>query len=81
MIIKAENPWHSSKNVLIFAGIRGIGTWGAAECLRNEWKKIYDLKRSDGKHSKRGNFVTLVKVCLKKGDIIELNVERMIDLD
>src|SRR5687768_14680294 len=29
MIIKARNPWNEQHKILIIAGIRGIGTWGA----------------------------------------------------
>ena len=55
MIVKASNPYNPVAKVLIIAGIRGIGTWGAAKFLREHAKKI--TQRAKGE-----NFAMLVKV-------------------
>ena len=81
MIIKTRNPWAHDKMMLVLAGIRGIGTWGAAECLSSNWRELYSRKRNDGKHSKKGDFAAIIEVTIKKGDIISLYIRNMIDLD
>lgn len=55
MIVKASNPYNPSAKVIIVAGIRGIGTWGAARFLREQ---AGDIARRFG----NGNFAMLVKV-------------------
>lgn len=67
------------------AGIRGIGTWGAAECLKKWWKPIYSAKastRSIGGPSKAGDFAALVKVRYRNYDIKEgTGMTHFADLD
>ncbi len=31
------------------AGLRGIGTWGAGECIKKEWQQIFDKLPSKDK--------------------------------
>lgn len=33
-ITKITNPFEGTTKILILAGVRGIGTWGAAECIK-----------------------------------------------
>ncbi|MFN0180721.1 MAG: hypothetical protein ACKVZ0_18115 [Gemmatimonadales bacterium] len=40
MIIKCPNPFDRGSTVLIVAGVRGIGTWGAAYYLRDHATKL-----------------------------------------
>lgn len=47
LIIRAENPWNPETRLIIIAGIRGIGTWGAARYLRSQIREL--LKRRHGK--------------------------------
>jgi len=79
IILKANNPWAAQFKILIVAGIRGIGTWGAAECLKKWWQPIYDEKGNNKKEgsSKLGSFVALVNIKydeydIKKGKLIDL---------
>ncbi len=80
-IIKTSNPWEPDKRILILAGIRGVGTWGASEFIKKHWEKLYNKKRSDGKHTKRGNFAAIIKVLYKDCDLKEFSLEDFIDLD
>ncbi len=41
IIMKVHNPWNKSKKLLLIAGVRGIGTWGAAEFFNKSWKELY----------------------------------------
>lgn len=79
IILKAKNPWASQYNILIIAGIRGIGTWGAAECLKKWWQPIYSEKGANKKEgsSKQGSFVALVNIKYNEYDIKE---GKLIDL-
>lgn len=42
LIVKAPNPYNDKAKVFIIAGIRGIGTWGAAHYLCHCLREIYD---------------------------------------
>lgn len=55
LLVRANSPWNKNKTVFIIAGIRGIGTWGAARCLRDHTDEI--IKKSKG-----ANFALIVKV-------------------
>ena len=58
------------------AGIRGIGTWGAAECIKKNWRGIYDrLER------KRGSFSALVLVTYENCDITNTEVMQVKEFD
>lgn len=83
MIIKAQNPWAAQYKLLIIAGIRGIGTWGAAEFLKKWWKPLYERKGYDksNKIYKTGNFAALVHVTYKEYDISNVELIDVVDLD
>ena len=83
IILKAKNPWASNLNILIVAGIRGIGTWGAAECLKKWWQPIYSEKASQKKKgsSKYGSFVALLGINYDEYDIKEAKLIALKDLD
>ncbi len=55
LVVRANNPFKAGKKVLIIAGMRGIGTWGAAKYLRNNYRKINTL-------FKGGDFALIVSV-------------------
>jgi hypothetical protein len=83
MIVKCPNPWAPQRKLLIVAGIRGIGTWGAAEFLKKGWKELYDKKdksRSRGT-SAGGDFAAIVSVHYENYDIVKVTLERVVDLD
>jgi hypothetical protein len=72
-ITKTSNifdPKNRSK-IYIVAGIRGIGTWGAAECLKKQWKQIYDKIDSSKKDT---NFSAVIRIKYKRLDITDIKV-------
>lgn len=85
IIVKSFNPWNPKYRLLILAGIRGIGTWGAAEMLKKWTKKIYEKKGNSLKKgtSKEGNFIAYIKVMYTDLDIKEPPADsvQVIDLD
>lgn len=82
MIIKARSPWAAQHKILIVAGIRGIGTWGAAEFLKKWWKALYDEKGNDRKKAvcKEGDFAALVEVQYRDSDIKNVKLLHVVDL-
>ncbi|MDY6904324.1 MAG: hypothetical protein SWH61_06535 [Thermodesulfobacteriota bacterium] len=83
IILKAKSPWASQYNILVVAGIRGIGTWGAAECLKKSWEAIYAEKGADKKTgaSKQGSFVALENISFSDYDIKPPTLIDLKDLD
>lgn len=81
VLVKATNPWDFSKKVLILAGIRGIGTWGAGEFLKKEWPEIYNRKNSKNGLKKGGDFTAVIRVNYNKCDLVSFKIENFIDLD
>jgi hypothetical protein len=74
-ITKITNPFnndlHHRTKIFIVAGIRGIGTWAAAECIKKGWEQIY--KKLDTAN-KSANFSALIKIKYDKLDIVEIKV-------
>jgi len=55
VVIRTDNPFNPGTKVLIVAGIRGVGTWGAAKYLRQHAKEL--ARKTKGK-----DFACLLKV-------------------
>lgn len=83
IIAKTINPWSPAHRLLIVAGLRGIGTWGAAEALKKSWQEMYEKKGDDRNKgtSKGGNFVAVLRVHYQDEDIKSPDLLNMIDLD
>ena len=83
VIVKAQNPWAAQHKILVVAGIRGIGTWGAAEFLKKWWQDLYDQKdksRARGT-TKAGDFAALVRVHYEDHDIKDATLLHIVDLE
>lgn len=80
MIIKVTNPWNGANKIFIVAGVRGIGTWGAAEYLRKYAEELYQAKSGSGKFKKNGNFAALLKVTYENFDIVQVELRQLIDI-
>jgi hypothetical protein len=74
VVTKVTSPWNDKMKVVWVAGIRGIGTWGAAECVKKEWRQIYDQLPPDGKNC---DFSALLKVEYDNCDITSVEVRRV----
>jgi hypothetical protein len=46
LVLKNKNPNNPGSIVVVIAGIRGIGTWGASDHLRKKAEEIYRKKRA-----------------------------------
>jgi hypothetical protein len=75
IITKVHNPWNADNILIIVAGIRGIGTWGAAEFLKKKWMMIYDLLPEGKKDSE---FSALIQVSYERYDIKDWRVVRVV---
>lgn len=77
IIVKAQNPWSSQHKVLVVAGTRGFGTWGAAELLKKWWKPLErQLRRQQG-HKRGGDYAALVSVHYQDLDIKGARLEHL----
>jgi len=75
VITKAANPWNPKNKVFWIAGIRGIGTWGAAECVKKQWLAIYNELPKGGKDV---DFSALIKVHYDNSDIANTEIVKVI---
>ena len=74
VVTKVTNPWNEKTKVVWVAGIRGIGTWGAAECIKKEWRQIYEQLPRDRKDL---DFSALLKIEYDHCDITSVDVRRV----
>jgi hypothetical protein len=80
MIFKITNPWNGANKIMIIAGIRGIGTWGAADFLRKRADELYRQKSGTGPFKKNGDFAALLKVTYENYNIIQVDLRQLIDI-
>jgi hypothetical protein len=78
VVTKVANPWNEANKVVWVAGIRGIGTWGVAECIKKGWRQIYDRLPEDRKDS---DFSALLKVQYDNCDVTSVGLCRLELLD
>lgn len=74
-ITKISNPNNARNKIILIGGVRGIGTWGAAECLKKEWQQIYEKLP---KKNKECDFSALIIIKYDNMDIIEIKVHEVI---
>lgn len=77
IVTKITNPMNHDMKILWIAGIRGIGTWGAGECIKKEWRQIYN-KLPEGR--KDCNFSALLRVYYNNIDIVSIKVLEVVPL-
>ncbi|MCP4663499.1 MAG: hypothetical protein GY856_49570 [bacterium] len=74
ILSKVVNPWNSVSKIFIVAGIRGIGTWGAAECIKKKWQDIYN---HPALRDKTGEFSALLKITYSDYDIVNIEIHNV----
>ena len=74
VVTKVQNPWNPNNKVVWLAGLRGIGTWAAGECVRKQWKHIYD-RLPEGK--KDCDFTALLRIKYSNCDITRIEVRQV----
>lgn len=62
LLAKFPNPWNPNATILVAAGIRGYGTWGAAEFLLNNGTKLFE-------RTKGTDFAAVVKATVAGSSI------------
>jgi hypothetical protein len=80
LFAKLGNPANQASHIFLVAGLRGIGTWGAANFARNKAKEILRRKRRH-KLFKRGSFALLVAITYRDFDIADTTMIDFIDLN
>jgi hypothetical protein len=76
VFVKLRNPSNPDTIIIAIAGIRGIGTWGATDCIRKYAKEIFKRKQK----KKTGDFLMAVAINYKNYDIVSSEVKDFIDL-
>jgi hypothetical protein len=77
VITKIQNPWNNKTKIIMVAGIRGIGTWGAAECVKKHWREIYDRLPRDQKDC---DFSALLSIQYENSDITSFKVSQVLQV-
>lgn len=67
LVVNTANPWNPKTTMLLVAGIRGIGTWGAANHLRRHARDV-------GRRTKTGRFAMVVRVRYENWDIVRTQI-------
>lgn len=70
VLAKFANPWNPANMIIIAAGIRGIGTWGATDHLRRNAADLFGRKTGD----KTGEFVAYLDIVYRKFNLVKTSV-------
>ena len=79
-LAKVTNPWNNSNKILLVNGVRGIGTWGAAEYIRKNPNQIYHKKMGSNGYQKSGDFALALTIKYKNCDIKDIDCQQLIDI-
>ncbi|MEW8632246.1 MAG: hypothetical protein AB2591_19790 [Candidatus Thiodiazotropha sp.] len=69
IILRRPNPKNESCSVIVLAGVRGIGTWGASDHLRKYASQLYRRIRKDPEGALSKGFLAVLDVKYEKFDI------------
>lgn len=75
VLLRRPNPRNASNSVVVIAGIRGIGTWGASDCLRKQAEALAHNLKSNGNSRLPAGFLALVEVDYENFDILRTRVK------
>jgi hypothetical protein len=74
ILMKTWNPWKPDHRILVLAGARGLGTWGAGEFVKKWWDRI--PSHLGGKLHAEDNFAAILQVVYENRDIKDVFVEK-----
>lgn len=74
-ILRRPNPKNPSCSVVVLAGIRGVGTWGASDHLRKNAKKLFARVKKDDSNAIDHGFLAILDAEYEKFDITHTRVK------
>ncbi len=74
-ILRRPNPKNDSCSVVVLAGIRGIGTWGASDHLRKHAQKLSARVAKDQDNAIKQGFLAVIDVDYENFDIAQTKVK------
>ena len=74
-ILRRPNPKNELCSVVILAGIRGIGTWGASDHLRKHAKKLSARVAKDQDNAIKQGFLAVITADYENFDIVQTKVK------
>lgn len=74
-ILRRPNPKNETAAVLLLAGIRGIGTWGASDHLRKHSKALAQRVARDQGGAMNHGFLALLEIEYENFDIVRTKVK------
>ena len=80
VIAKFENPYDANNTLLVIAGVRGIGTWGAAYYLRQHSAELYERKSGSRPFKKDGQFIAFLSIHYQDFRIVNTRLELVDDI-
>jgi hypothetical protein len=80
-ILRRPNPKNESCSVVLLAGIRGIGTWGASDHLRKQAKRLAARVRRDQEGAAQHGFLAVIEVEYENFDIVQSKVKDVTSVD
>lgn len=74
-ILRRPNPRNPVSTILVLAGIRGRGTWGASDHLRKNAKKLHARVKKDGENALDRGFLAVLDVDYENFDITRTRIK------
>ncbi len=70
-LFKFRNPKNDAGRTIVvgLAGLRGIGTWAASDCLRKKYRELHRRKSNEGHFVKDGDFIAFISAEYERFDI------------
>lgn len=80
VIAKFKNPYDPANILLVVAGVRGIGTWGAAYYLRHKSAELYQRKTGSQPYRKDGEFIAFLSIRYENLRIVDTRLQVFEDI-
>lgn len=80
LLLRMPNPFNAANAVVVIAGIRGLGTWGASDCLRKSAKAL--ARELDKKVARpKAGFLAIIEVEYENFDIRYTTVKEVAGIE
>ena len=74
-ILRRPNPKNEACSVVLLAGIRGIGTWGASDHLRKQAKKLSARIAKNPGNAVENGFLAVLDVDYDNFDVVQTKIK------